>query len=670
MNKKFFIASLLLFSLASGGKTAYAAEIMDVPQNTEIQETVEEAIKPEIKEITKEDVEQKTEKTRKFFTKAEKAKKEPIAKDAASNEPTTEVTVDSETIEYFPERHEFEALGDAKVNFPNENSTLYADKILFNHDTNFIKGYGNVVLIKEGQKINGDYIQVDLNDDNALMSNPVLNHMAIKIKAKTGIVYDAQTEALDGTVTFNDKTSYKFISRPVFGFNTPLIDEAIPKSFYFKEKYDNKWRLKSKTIIIDSYKDRDIATLKNAEIYIQDTKIASTGKLKIFTDKDQQYIETSMLEMGSFRNMGAFISPAYVFQTPNASTLKLGPALTYSSGIGVGAIGRFKTDKNHTDFGYSSAKSKIIVRGEQEINDDLRLQYGLNSYMDNWFMGGRMPKYGAQLIHHKSYDLDDINVNFQNRFSGGFANDWDSNFSTIKLTWQTQTSKSLFQYKDTEKQFALDAGVMLQTNASLYGTGDTMGIVRAGPYARTQYRSWQQYIGYMQGAVAGDSPMNFDRYYYGKSNIMLGESLRISKYLTLMYAATVVLSNDTPNDTMLQESRIYALIGPDDFKFMIGYDTYRQNASMGVAMNLGAENSDVQFRRLILNDPQTMGQHDKKEKEQMTAQKKKADEAKEKKKKESDPLNRSVKDYSDYNPGFNMMNGAILQPSLIRPPGM
>ena len=34
-------------------------------------------------------------------------------------------------------------------------------------------------------------------------------------------------------------------------------------------------------------------------------------------------------------------------------------------------------------------------------------------------------------------------------------------------------------------------------------------------------------------------------------------------------------------------------------------------------------------------------------------------------------MNRSVKDYRDYNPGFNMMpGGAMLQPSLIRPPGM
>lgn len=680
MNRKFLIALISFITIGLNAQSIFAAEIFDVPQNTEtvekinIEKTQEdisnETEKTKIKQdITEGTEEPKPEKSKKLFSKSEKTKKTEQKNETANNEGTTDVLVDSDSIEYFPERHEFEAIGNAKVTFPSENSSLYADKIVFNHDTNYIKGYGNVVLVKEGQKVNGDYIQVDLNENNALINEPVLNHLAIKIRAKTGIVTDAQTEALDGTVTFNDKTQFKFWSRPIMGFQDPMIEEAIPTQLYFKEKYDNKWRLKAKTIIIDSYKDRDIATLKNADLYIQDTKMASAGKIKLYTDKEQQYIETNMLELGSLRNIGAFVSPAFVLQTPNASTLKLGPALTYDHEIGIGAIGRFQTDKNRTDFGYGTSKSKIVVRGEQEFTENLTLQYGINSYMNNWFLGGRMPKYGVQLIHHKAYDLDDIGVNFQNRFSAGYAKDWNSSFSTTKASWMTQSTKSLFEYKNLEKKFAADFGVNVQTSVNLYGTGDTMGILRAGPYLRTQYKAWQQYLAYFQGAVAGDSPMNFDKYYYGRSSVMIGESLRICRYLTLMYAGTIVLSNDTPNDNMFQENRIYFAVGPDDLKFLVGYDVYRQNASMGVIMNVGTENSDVEFKRLILNDPQAIGKHKKSEKERMAAQKKKAEE--ERKKKEADPMNRSVKDYSDYNPGFNMMpGGAMLQPSLIRPPGM
>lgn len=710
MKKKFLTTLSFIILSAIGTTTAFAGETLDTAQNiaapdTHIENTdtvktdkaetkvkkrwfsrkkaekpTENTVKKQNEEIQNPKIEtseettandsekdtDKAEKNKKFFTKAEKTPKKESNQTAEESGPTTDVLVDSETIEYFPERHEFEAIGDAKVTFPSENSMLLADKIVFNHDTNYIKGYGNVVLIKEGQKVNGDYIQVDLNEDNALMTHPVLNHMAIKLRAKTGIVSDTRTEALDGVVTFNDKTSYKFTSRPIMGFDNPMMDDAIPKNFYFKEKYDNKWRLKAKTIIIDSYKDHDMATLKNADIYIKDVKLASAGKLRLYTDKEQQYIETNMLELGSLRNIGAFVSPGFVFKTPNASTLKLGPALTYGeSELGVGALGRFLTDKNRTDFGWASSNSKFVVRGRQQFNEDLSLQYGINSYMNNWFLGGRMPKYGFQFIHHKDYELEDLDATFQNRFTGGFARDWNSKFSTTKFAWQTMTKKSLFKYKNEDSKFAMDFGLNVQTHAALYGTGDTMGILRAGPYLRTQYRSWQQYVAYFQGAQAGDSPMYFDKNFYGKSNVVLGESLRLCKYLTLMYTATIALS-DTPNDKLLQENRFYAAIGPDDLKFLIGYDCYRQNASMGLMMNVGAENSDVEFRRLILNDPQAIAKHDKQEKEKMAVQKKKAEE----KKKESDPMNKSVRDYSDYNPGFNMMPGAIIQPSMIRPPGM
>lgn len=688
MNKKLVISLILMICLSTARSCVYAAETLDVPQETYVEQT---NVQTEDKELKKEDTEkketqisdneikeseetaEKPEKSKKFFTKAQKEEKTEKAhknkkSDSTADEPTTDVLVDSDTIEYFPERHEFEATGNAKVTFPSENSVLIADKITFNHDTNYVKGYGNVVLIKEGQKINGEYIQVDLNENNAMMTHPVLNHMAIKIRAKQGIVYDAKTEALDGKVTFNDKASYQFMSRPIFGFDKPMMEDAIPKNFYFKEHYDNRWSLKAKTIVIDSYKDRDIATLKNADIYLKDAKIASAGKIRLYTDKEQKYIETNLLELGSLRNFGAFVSPGVVLQTPNASTFKIGPALTYKGDIGVGALGRFMTDKNRTDIGWSSSKSKFIVRGEQEFTDNLKLEYGVNQYLNNYFLGGRMPKYGLQFIHHKDYQIDDLDVTFSNRFVGGYYKDWNSDFSTTKFAWQTMTGKSLFKYKNLERKFALDAGINVQTHAAVYGTGDTMGLLRAGPYVRTQYKWWQQYVGYFQGAQAGNTPFYFDQNFYGKSSVQLGESLRICKYLTLMYSAMIVLSNDTPNGDMLQENRFYALIGPDDLKFMIGYDAYRQNATMGIAMNIGAENADVEFKRLILNEPDSLGQKKKSDREKAAAQKKKAEE---KKKKELDPMNRSVKEYDDYNPGFNMMpGGTMLQPSLIRPQGM
>jgi len=671
VKNKLIIALILILSLITGEKI-FAGEVFDIPQQTSIET---EEIKSNI--IINENKSEETKEKKSIFKreKKEKTKKEKKSKkqnNENAQDSSNEVVVDSEVIEYFPERFEFEAVGNAKVSVPKQGAVLNADKIVYNHDRNNIKAYGNIVLTKDNQNIYGDFIHIDLNENNAMISRPVLDNVAVRIRAKNAIVTEEKTEAFDGFVTINQKANYKFISRPVFGFHEPMMDEVIPKNFYFKEKYDNKWRLKAKTIVIDARKDRDVATLKNADIYIKDTKLASAGNMKLYTDKEQKYMESNMLELGSLRNLGAYISPGVVIPTPNASTLKIGPALTYKSDIGIGALGRFMTDKNRTAFGWGSSNSKFVVRGEQEITENLSLQYGVNSYLSNWFLGSRMPKYGLQFIHHKNYDIDDLGINFQNRFIGGLAHDWgDRNFSTTKFAWQTSTGKELFRYKNEDAKFATSAGLNVQTHASLYGTGDTMGLVRTGPYLRTQYKSWQQYMAYYLGGQAGDSPFYFDKNFYGRSNLVIGESLRISKYLTLMYTTTIVLSNDTPNNRTFQENRIYFMIGPDDVKFMIGYDMYRRNASMGFMLNVGAENSDVAFNRLILQDPQAIGKSKKQEKQKISENQKKAEEERKIKESQSNIMERSVKDYDDYNPNdLRMPSGTMLQPSIFRPIGM
>ena len=590
-------------------------------------------------------------------------------KTAEEPEPNpTDVMVDSDTIEYFPERHEFEAVGHAKVIFPSEKSTLMADKIIFNHDTNYIKGYDNVVMIREGQKVFGDYVQIDLNEENALITKPVMHRMNIKIQAKDATVYDAKTEAMEGSAKFEGEGGmYKFTSRSIFGFNNPILPDAIDKEYLIKEKFDNKWNLKANKIIIDSRKDHDVVTLVNTDIYLKGHKVAKAGKIKLYTDKDQNFVETNMIELGSMRNMGAYIAPSVVLPVPGGATLKIGPGLMLKDELGVGAIGRFMSETNRTAFGYGTAEDRFVMRGRQTLGDSMYIDYAVNTYMNEWFMGGRMPQHGFQLVHKKVYNLNDIGVRFENRFTAGYAKDWKRDFGTTRFRWMTQSTKSFLQYKDLDHDFAADLGVSVQTVASLYGTGDTYGMARIGPTLRTQFKNWQQYVAYYIGGEAGQSPMYFDRFYYGKSSVQLGESLRLNRYLTLMYTATLALS-DTPNDKMLQENRFYVAVGPDDFKVLLGYDAYRQSTVFGIDMALGADNSEAEFKRMVLNEPEKVGKSNKKKKNKPVRVKRRPVETTPVDRPEN-PMDRSVRDYNDYNPGFNMFNNAIIQPSMIRPSG-
>lgn len=659
---------IILFLALSAMNPVFAGETFDnqnIPVVEETQaapaEQADEA-KPQKKKFFSILEKNKDEKTSEEANAADETQKKDVTAEKPDNAgPVTNVLVDSDTIEYFPERHEFEALGHAKVFFPEENSTLTADKIIFNHDTNYIKAYDNVVIDRENEKIFGDYVHIDLNDENAVITNPVMAHMNIQIKAKHGNINDAKVEAMEGTANFQDSQMFHLVSRSVFGFEKPPLETELDKTYFVKEKYNNEWNLKSKVIIIDSYKDRDIVTLEKSDVFLKDLKVGSTGKIKIYTNKEQQYVETSIAEFGSLRNLGAFISPAYVFQLPGSSTFKVGPMLNYDdSELGFGGLGRFQSGTNRTDIGYSTARGKVVVRGRQKFTDKLWLQYGMNSYMDEWFMGGRMPEYGGQLVYSSPYYNEDLKLRFENRFTGGFFKEWgESNFSTTRFRWQTNTAKEIYNYRNSDNKFAATFGLNIQSTTSLYGTGDTYAMVRTGPYLRTQYRAWQQYLGYFIGGEAGDSPFWFDKFYYGKSSVMLGESLKINKYLSLMYSAVIALS-DTPNDKMLQENRFYLVIGPDDFKVLLGYDAYRKNTTFGINMAVGTENSEVEFKKLILNEPENLGKSTGKKKTKNVADKK--DQSK-----NEDPMNRSVKDYDGYQPGFGALNN-LIQPG-IRPMG-
>lgn len=657
------IAFILILStlFVHSANAGFAAEVFDESQSQETPVVVEQAEQTAPPTINEDPAKKK-----KFFSILEKGSEksgEKKAQDAdAENQPVTNVLVDSDQIEYFPERHEFEAIGNARVTFPEENSVLTADKILFNHDTNYIKAYDNVVILRENERILGDYVQINLNDDNALITAPVMSHMNIQIKAKNGNINKAKVEAMEGTAKFTDSATFNLKMRSVYNFDNPMVEDSFEKKYFLKEKYNNEWNLKSKIIIIDSYKDRDIVTLQNSDVFLKDLKIGSTGKLKIYTDKDQQYVETSMAQFGSIRNIGAFVAPSYVFELPFSSTFKVGPMLNYDdSNIGFGGLGRFQSGSNSTDIGYSTARGSVVLRGKHQFNDHVSAQYGINAYMNEWWMGGRMPKYGAQLMYQSDpIENEDLRLTFQQRFSGGFYKDWgeDRNFSTARMRWQTQTMKGLYSYKNTDKTFAADIGLAIQSTATLYGTGDTYGLIRTGPYLRTQYKNWQQYAAYYMGAAAGDSPFWFDKYFYGKSSVMLGESYRVNKYLTLMYSAIIALS-DTPNDKFLQENRFYVVVGPDDFKVLLGYDAFRQNTTFGINMTVGTENSEVEFKKLILNEPEYMGKGGKKRNTKNVADKKEQ--------KIEDPMNRSVKEYPEYNPGYGALNN-LIQPG-IRPAG-
>ena len=314
-----------------------------------------------------------------------------------------------------------------------------------------------------------------------------------------------------------------------------------------------------------------------------------------------------------------YIGPGFIVQLPKGCLLKLIPALTYKNKIGFGGVARFWSATNETQVSYGTSRSKIVVRGEQKLDDNLKLVYASYDYTDDWFLGRRMPKYGADLIYRKAYMTDKLfgekhSTTFENRISAGYFQDMyedryfnklsGNDIGTTRFRYMAQLRQNLFSYKNEEKQFYTNLSLNFEGAATLYGTGNTQMIGRVGPNWHIQYKRWMQDIMYLQSAYNDETPMPvFDAYRYGRSNVYLREYLRVCPYLVLAWQGSVCLTDDSPTDRLFQECSFYASVGPQDLKVNFGYDFVRQNAFINMVLAMDPKGTTVDYEKLVVKNP-------------------------------------------------------------------
>lgn len=560
--------------------------------------------------------------------KSKNTTKVTVIEDTAAKD---QALLDCDTMEYFAPQTELHADGHVVMFFPENNSTLKADKVIYNQTSNLIKAFGNVVLINDGRELFGDYMQIDMNEENALMDNPVTDFFQVRAKAKKGYMYGDKIIQEQGSMYVTKKTMIN-IKAEMFGpdLDTMYVDDK-DKSYFKKDSHGEKFRIKTNDIIINSKKEHDTVTLKHADIYFNERKIGTVPSITMHTNKKQDYAEANFPEIGTMMNMGMFAGPGFVFDTPKGTTLKVVPIVNYQSSgdntadnaLGWGSIVKFKSATNKTDMGYGTANNIFIMRGLQRLDDNLYFQYGANSYMDDWFMGFRMPKLIGELVYQDSFpNLDFLGKTkdmiythrmtaayVQDGYGSGPFLDGEGKVGTTRFKYMADLSQTVWRFNNPYTS-ALNGSLDLvgQGAAAVYGTGDTQMIARIGPRIHTQYKWWMQDVGYFLSASDDHTPMiTYDSYMYGRSNAYLRESFRLCKYLTLSWFGSLNLSQDSWDGKMLQENGFYFAFGPDDLKLNIGYDTVRQQSFITMAMHLDAKGTTIDYKKMVIKNPDTLG---------------------------------------------------------------
>ena len=538
-------------------------------------------------------------------------------KSKVKKEEQLEITADH--MEYFPDRYEVEAIGNAKVDFKAQGVVLSATKIIFNYDRNILKANENVVLLSKGSITEGDFIRIDLNAPEGIFENPVTKTEDIILKAKEARVYSDRIEEYDGVAKILKDEKMRFGSTSFGGYVNQTVYASELNNEKQEEMPSGLYSLKAKTIYIDSKEEHDVITIKNADLFLKNKKVASVPSAKIVSNKTNTNVETNLPEFGSMSQLGAHIGPAVVLNVPGGNTLKLSPILTYSKDeFGLGAIARFRSANNMTEAAYGTSREEFLLRGKHKLAPGLTLNYSRLTSSSEWFLGYRRPKYSAALNYRRNDYVKDLDLHFSQMYIAGAVVDDSPNKHLEdvegRFRWMTQTYKPIYTYKNEEGNIGFSTGLVAQTAATVYTTGDVSGIFRFGPAVNTKVGPWRQSLMYYQTAIAGSMPFDFDRYRYGRSNIVLIESLKVCKYLSLGYLSSIALNREVSSDKTFQENRILLSIGPDYAKVTIGFDAFRRNTMFLFSMLVGTKDTDVEFKRSVIKNPQTFGKENKKTK--------------------------------------------------------
>lgn len=544
-----------------------------------------------------------------------------------------EVQLNADKIRFKQETMDLIATGSPVLYFPPQNTTIKAKKMVYNHESNILKAYENVEIIKDGQSSFGDYFELNMNEEFGFMDNVKSKVGFLTVTSRKADIDEKKVTLYDGCMVSEQSFILRTETDMIGGYE--FKDMIVPKgeeSTIFNVIGDTRVNIKADEVIVDAKKNNDTITFKKAKIRYGDVDLYTIPSMTLHTNKNHEYFEGNYPEFGSRSQLGSFIGPGFVFDTPlqSGSSVKVIPIINNGDGqIGFGGLMKYRSGTNFTEFGMVSSYNRPVLRGRQELDDKLYLQYGMNSYLDNWILGYRFAKYNAELLYKDSYNIpktfkDNLGFSYSHRAGIGYMQNADYNFGndrfgkndlgTMRLQYMAQAIQDLYKYEKPEDSLFVKLRLYTEGSAAVYGTGDTQFVGRIGPSIETQNKRWFQAVRYYLSAYQDGTPMPaYDAYRYGHGNLYIKEAFRLCKYLTLAWSGSFNLTNDAPNGKLLQENMFILMIGPDDLKFHIGYDIVREQFYFSCVIAMDTKGSSLSYNKFTIKNPEKLANNNLKQ---------------------------------------------------------
>lgn len=534
-----------------------------------------------------------------------------------------DMILDCDRLNYDDETSEMEATGNPVMVFPPQGVSIKADRLTYNSESNIIKAFDNVEITKNGKTIYGDYVMIDMNDESSIVKNMNTHKMNMLINAKDVVASEDAIELRDGSLKGEEHYTLVLRSMKVSRFE----GFDIPEEDYSKISGDGlEIKVKAKEIYVTAKKDHNVIKVKDADIFFKDKHITRWENFVAHTNKNQEYFEANYPEFGNIPRIGMYIGPGFVFDIPNGASIKFIPFLNYKNKFGVGAGLRYHSGTNVTSLYYGSAADLFILKGHQMLDDRLYLQYGINSYLDDWWHGSGIAKYRLEAVYRDAATIKntlgyDRNATFRQRVSAGWMEEADYNRhgehfkgkteSATRLKYMAELSQELYKYYNKKHNVNATLSWILQGSGAIYGTGDTQFIARTGPGLHTQYKRWVQDVGFFVSGVDDHTPVpRIDAHRLGNTAVFFRESFRFNKYLTGSWVGTAVITGDKPSSDTFVENGFYISFGPDDLKFTLGYDFIRERSILLFSTALDLKGTQVDYKKMVIKNPDKLTKSD------------------------------------------------------------
>ncbi len=516
-----------------------------------------------------------------------------------------EAKFEGDKVDYDPDTGAFTIEGAANLYLPKQGIKLAADRIEYSPKDSLLKAMGNVLISGRDQVTFAKYLEINLDTNNAQLDGEVKSQVAT-----------AGVEAQKASLLSTKASRIGTYRNGFFDLNQPIrlgSQSGNAQSFRLVENRvteagklladGQSFTMQANKLVYYPDRIQNNLYVTGASLKFKKVPITLPLPFGVFTagESTQQMFGLVMgnsprTGAGDF-NLGPKVS--LVLGDPEKRrAIHAAPFLQFGSSAGYGGMLQYTDPRNSALIAYGAAKDRGLAEVTSRLTRYNNFVYGWNSYL-----AGGITKQFVQLNDRRTFKLPILG----SLFEGDSVSLWsDLTFATDSQELRNEENNLLsrlqrdslgFRARD-KSAFRLqhnlsfstkpileigteryNAGIRLNSTntARFYSTGNINAFTSIGPSLRIHAHRYADLdFGYNQMFPVGQSPFGFDQVIQGQRSAFANGDINLTRWLTI---GGYGVYSFTRQNWVAQQARI--VIGPEDFKLMIGYDPVRRQLNFG-----------------------------------------------------------------------------------------